>query len=69
MPTNNGKLQWHPAFSAALHIEFEKELDILNILILFNWGSIPNTIIDYKRTFERGKFLAAKPERRLKSRI
>lgn len=26
-----GKLQWHPAFSAALHIELEKELDVLYI--------------------------------------
>ncbi len=26
-----GKLQWHPAFVAALHIEFENELDVLEI--------------------------------------
>ena len=25
------KLQWHPAFSAALHIELEEELDVLYI--------------------------------------
>lgn len=27
----DGKLQWHPGFVAALHIEFEKELDVLEI--------------------------------------
>ena len=26
-----GKLQWHPAYVAALHIEFENELDVLEI--------------------------------------
>ena len=25
----DGKLQWHPAFVAALHIEFEDEMDVL----------------------------------------
>ncbi len=28
---SEGKLQWHPAFSAALHIELEEELDVLYI--------------------------------------
>lgn len=27
-----GKLQWHPAFSAALRIELEEELEILDIV-------------------------------------
>ena len=31
MQTNDGKLQWHPAFDAALHIELEENLDILDI--------------------------------------
>lgn len=28
---NDGKLQWHPAFSAALHIELEEELEKIHI--------------------------------------
>ena len=31
MGTKDGKLQWHPAFAAALHIEFEEELDEIDI--------------------------------------
>lgn len=31
MPTHTAKLQWHPAFGAALRIEFGKELDTLDI--------------------------------------
>lgn len=31
MSRHDGKLQWHPAFSAALRIELENELDILDI--------------------------------------
>lgn len=27
----DGKLQWHPAFIAALHVEFEDEMDALEI--------------------------------------
>lgn len=29
--TQDGNLQWHPAFAAALRIEFQAELDILEI--------------------------------------
>ena len=31
MVQNTGKLQWHPAFDAALHIELEEDLNILDI--------------------------------------
>ena len=31
MPTHTAKLQWHPAFGAALRIEFGEELDMLDI--------------------------------------
>ena len=31
MVQNMGKLQWHPAFDAALHIELEEDLNILDI--------------------------------------
>lgn len=41
MSTNNGKLQWHPAFNTALHIEFEKELDILHILEEYPLSRMP----------------------------
>lgn len=31
MQMNDGRLQWHPAFSAALHIELEDDMDALDI--------------------------------------
>lgn len=31
MKTKDGRVQWHPAFAAALRIEFEAELDELDI--------------------------------------
>lgn len=36
-----GKLQWHPAFVAALHIEFEDELDVIEIEAEHQLGKKP----------------------------
>lgn len=32
------KLQWHPAFFAALHIEFGRELDMLELKESICWA-------------------------------
>lgn len=40
----DGKLQWHPAFVAALHIEFEDEMDVLEIESEHQLGKKPMQI-------------------------
>lgn len=43
---NEGRLQWHPAFNAMLHIELEEEQDALTIVSEHQLGKKPMQVDD-----------------------
>lgn len=68
-----GKLQWHPAFDAVLRIEFEGELDKLQIIDEYQLTRKPlqmdNLIIKKKKGVQIKKILAGYSESTILSNI